>query len=509
MIQRYATLRKLVFILLITCLLLWSGVRCQHIQGPVETKKEMTRLPNREGEPGKKEEEIFKKVYNLIFDNYITSLTAFKLLESALKGMQSFLGTERLFYTKTDKTLVVSSSGETIQLEDITGKTRGQKELIRIYSFIVRTNPQFDPLAISYAAMREMADVDSLSGFISPDIFKRMREETRGNFEMIGVDMGIKDGLLTVFSTMENSPASKAGILQRDQIIMIDGMPTTGLSVTERRRLLYGPVGTPLTFTIIREGFPNPKDFTLIRDVTPLVNVRYELLENNYGYIQIFRFGENTDVDFDRGLKGLREKSHGGLKGLILDLRNNRGGLLDQVVKVADLFLESGLVLSIKGRRENQKMSFYARREGTMPPYPLVVLVNEWTAAGSEMVAAALQDHGRAIILGAKTSGSGTLQTFYFLNDGSALRLTNAVWQTANGNQIENKGILPDLIIISKRDKSLSSLPMDRPKIIIDNNEEDATLRISLEILKRTSSGSFKDLTTAAREISDMEQKPQ
>jgi C-terminal peptidase prc len=370
------SLRKLIYIFLVLFFFL-GGIRCQHLQGPVENKKEPSHRSTGIGEPGKIQEEIIKKVYNLILDNYINPLSASELVESAVKGMQNLLGTDRLSYNKTGKNFVIFSSGETVHSDDITGRAQGQEELIRIYSFIVRTNPQFDPLTISHAAMKKMADVDGLSGFISHDILKSMQEETRGHFEMVGANVGIKEQVLTVISTIEDSPAFRAGILPGDQIIMIDGTPTKGLHVTERTRRLRGAIGTPLTFTIMREGFPNPRDFTLIRDVVPVWNVRYKLLENHYGYIRIFQFGENTDIDCDRGLKALEEKSNRGVMGLILDLRNNQGGLLNQAVKVADLFLESGLVCSIHGRSASQKMSYYARREGTVPPYPLIILVNE------------------------------------------------------------------------------------------------------------------------------------
>jgi carboxyl-terminal processing protease len=202
-----------------------------------------------------------------------------------------------------------------------------------------------------------------------------------------------------------------------------------------------------VTITIMREGFTKPQEFTLIRDVIPVRSVRHELFEKHYGYIRISQFQEKTDSEFEKAIKALDEESKGALKGLVLDLRNNPGGLLDQAVKVADRFIDSGLIVSVEGRKDDQKMKFYAHPNGNLSRYPLVVLVNSGSASGSEIVAGALQDHGRGILLGTQTFGKGSVQTIFPLKDGSGLRLTTARYFTPSGRSIQAKGIVPDIIV--------------------------------------------------------------
>jgi carboxyl-terminal processing protease len=212
----------------------------------------------------------------------------------------------------------------------------------------------------------------------------------------------------------------------------------------------------------MREGFSKPKDFSLIRDVIPIRSVRHELLEKQYGYIRVSQFQEKTDSELDKHLKALEEESKGSLKGLILDLRNNPGGLLDQAVKVSDRFLESGLIVSMEGRKEDQKMKFYAHPEGTtVSSYPLVVLINGGSASAAEIVAGAIQDNGRGILLGTQTFGKGSVQTIFTLKDGSGLRLTTARYYTPSGRSIQAKGITPDILVkpLQPEEEKVSNLP--------------------------------------------------
>lgn len=299
-----------------------------------------------------------------------------------------------------------------------------------------------------YGAIKGMLEtLDPHSGFMPPNVFKEMQEETKGRFEGLGMEVTIKEGILTVVSPIEDTPAFKAGILAGDQILKINGELTKNLNLMESVKRLRGPKGSKVTITIMREGFTKPQDFTLVRDVIPIRSVRYELLEKSYGYLRLTQFQEKTDSEFDKALKALEEEGKGKLKGLILDLRNNPGGLLDQAVKVADHFLESGIIVSIGGRREEQKQKWVAHPEGTIPRYPLVVLVNGGSASGSEIVAGAIQDHGRGIIIGTQTFGKGSVQTIIPLKDGSGLRLTTARYYTPNGRSIQAKGITPDIIV--------------------------------------------------------------
>ena len=299
-----------------------------------------------------------------------------------------------------------------------------------------------------YGAIKGMLEtLDPHSSFMPPTMYKEMQEETKGRFEGIGIEIEMKNGVLTVVSPIVDTPAFKAGIQARDQIIQIEGESTKNLTLMESVKRLRGPKSSKVTIMIMREGFTKPQEFTLVRDVIPVRSVRYELLEKQYGYIRVTQFQEKTDSEFEKAMKALEEENKGSLRGLILDLRNNPGGLLDQAVKVTDRFIESGLIVSVEGRREDQKMKFYAHHEGTINQYPLIVLINGGSASGAEIVAGAIQDLGRGILLGTQSFGKGSVQTIFPLKDGSGLRLTTARYFTPNGRSIQAKGIVPDIIV--------------------------------------------------------------
>jgi carboxyl-terminal processing protease len=299
-----------------------------------------------------------------------------------------------------------------------------------------------------YGAIKGMLQtLDPHSAFMPPDMFKEMQEETKGRFEGLGIEITIKDGILTVVSPIEGTPAFKAGILAGDQIVKIDGESTKNFTLLESVKRLRGPKGTRVTITIIREGDAKPRDFTLIRDVIPVRSVRHELLEKNYGYIRLSHFQEKTDSEFEKAMKALEEESKGTLKGLVLDLRNNPGGLLESAVRIADRVIESGLIVSVEGRREDQSIRRYAKPNDNISHYPLVVLVNGGSASGAEIVAGAIQDHSRGIIVGTQTFGKGSVQTIIPLKDGSGLKLTTARYYTPNGRSIQAKGIVPDILV--------------------------------------------------------------
>ena len=299
-----------------------------------------------------------------------------------------------------------------------------------------------------YGAIKGMLEtLDPHSGFMPPETFREMQAETKGRFEGLGIEITMKDGILTVMAPIEDTPAFRAGILAGDHIVKIDGEPTKNMTLMDSVKRMRGPKGSQVTITIMREGLTQPRDFTLTRDVIPVRSFRYELLEKKYGYIRISQFQEKTDSEFDRAMKALEEESKGGLKGIILDLRNNPGGLLDQAVKISDHFVDSGVIVSIDGRKEEQKQKFPAHSQGTLPRYPLVVLVNGGSASASEIVAGAIQDNHRGIILGTQTFGKGSVQTIFPLKDGAGLRLTTARYYTPSGRSIQAKGIVPDVIV--------------------------------------------------------------
>jgi len=289
--------------------------------------------------------------------------------------------------------------------------------------------------------------LDPHSSFMNPEVFKEMQTETRGSFGGVGFEITIRDKVLTVVAPIEDTPASRAGIQPGDQILRIDGKSTKDLNLMEAVKLMRGPQGTQVTITIMRSGFTEPQDFTMTRATIPIRSVRSKMLEEGYGYIKINQFIEKTHPDMKAALSQMESKD-ATLKGLIFDLRNDPGGLLEQAVKVADEFLESGLIVYTEGRVEGQKMKFYAQKKAKDHDYPLIVLVNAGSASASEIVAGALQDHGRAVILGMQTFGKGSVQTIIPLEDGSAIRLTTARYFTPSGRSIQAQGIVPDIVVL-------------------------------------------------------------
>ena len=315
--------------------------------------------------------------------------------------------------------------------------------------------------------------LDPHSAYLTPDMFKELQVETKGSFGGLGIEIGIRDGVLTVISPIEDTPAWRAGIKAGDRIIKINGEPTKGLSLMECVKRLRGPKGTKVTITIMRKEFTEPKDFTIVRDIIKIKSVKYKTLEKGYIYVKILQFQENTSKEFAAAIDKLKEENPEGVKGMVLDLRNNPGGLLDQAVEIADFFLDHGVIVSVKGRKA-EKMEFRAKEEGTLPLWPLVVLVNHGSASASEIVAGAIQDYGRGIIVGRKTFGKGSVQTIIPLEDGSGLRLTTARYYTPKGRSIQDHGVEPDIVLKEKKG----------PRREEKEEKEDIALQKALELLK-------------------------
>ncbi len=295
-----------------------------------------------------------------------------------------------------------------------------------------------------YGAIQGMLQtLDPHSSFMNPEVYKELQVETKGTFEGLGIEITVRDGVLTVVSPIDDTPAFRAGLKAGDQIIRINGESTKDMTLMEAIKRLRGPKGTQVTISVLRKGWTELKDFTITRDVIPIASVKHERLQDGYGYVRIKSFQESTTPDLERALKEL-ESGPGGIQGLILDLRNNPGGLLPQAIEVADKFIASGLIVYTEGRQD--KKQFMARAEGSRTDFPMVVLVNGGSASASEIVAGALQDHKRALILGSPTFGKGSVQSIYGpLEDGSGLRLTVALYYTPNGRNIQAKGIAPDV----------------------------------------------------------------
>ncbi|KAF0218302.1 MAG: carboxyl-terminal processing [Geobacteraceae bacterium] len=308
---------------------------------------------------------------------------------------------------------------------------------------------EVDTKKLIYGAINGMlASLDPHSSFMPPETYKEMKIETKGSFGGLGIEISIKDGLLTVISPIEDTPAFKAGIKAGDQILKIDEKFTKDLSIMDAVKRMRGPKGTKVTLTIMRDGLDKPKEFPLVRDIIQVKSVKFKTLDEGYGYVRIAQFQEKTDDDLDKALAALREESGGKLHGLVLDLRNDPGGLLDQAVRVAEHFVdEDQLIVYTEGREKDSKMKFTSRKGDKEPHYPIVVLINGGSASASEIVAGALQDHKRAVVMGTQSFGKGSVQTIIPLSDNSGLRLTTARYFTPSGRSIQAKGITPDITV--------------------------------------------------------------
>jgi len=299
-------------------------------------------------------------------------------------------------------------------------------------------------------AIKGMVDsLDPHSMYLPPDAYDLLKDDTKGEFSGIGIVITMKKGLLTVVSPIEGTPAFKAGVEADDVIVKVDGEPTRDLSLGEIVKKIKGPKGTQVEITVVRKSEPEPIDFKITRNVIPVESVRSLFLKPGYGYIRVYNFTEKTTDDFVETLEEM-EKGENGIKGLVVDLRDNPGGLLPQAISISDLFLEQGTILSIKGRFEDQNNVYAAEPDDVKRNYPMVVLINGGSASASEIVAGALQDHKRALILGTTSFGKGSVQTVKPLQDGSGLKLTIARYYTPSGHSIQAKGITPDIVLKKK-----------------------------------------------------------
>lgn len=319
-----------------------------------------------------------------------------------------------------------------------------------------------NPKELIRSAIKGMVNsLDPHSAYLTPEAYKEFQTETKGEFGGIGIQIGIKDGALTVIAPIEDTPAFKAGIKAGDKIIKIDGQSTKDMNINDAVSKMRGPKGKPVVLTIQREEWKQPKDITIIRDIIKIKSVKYKMIDKEIGYIKLIQFQEQTAQDLANALKSLKDS---GMQSLILDLRNNPGGLLNSAVDVCEQFLPpKHLVVSIKGR-SGEKMQYYT--ESLRPAYvdiPMIVLVNQGSASASEIVAGALQDYKRAVILGVQTFGKGSVQSLIPLSDGSALKLTTAKYYTPSGRSIHAVGIMPD-IVVKIEAKNGKEVPVIREK---------------------------------------------
>lgn len=297
--------------------------------------------------------------------------------------------------------------------------------------------------AIEGAIQGLLLSLDPHSSYMKAESYQEFRNETQGSFTGIGIEITLRDNVITVISPIADTPAANAGIKAHDKIMRINGESTKNFTPLDAVKLLRGPKGSSVTISIFRDGFTELKDIELIRDTIPLHSVKSFVLKPGFGYIRISNFQSDTTREFKEHLAKLQSKSP--LSGLVLDLRNNPGGLLNQAVSLTDIFLDEGLIVYTRGRNRDQDLTYEAHQNNSGVEIPLVILVNEGSASASEIVAGALQDHQRGVIVGSKTFGKGSVQTIIPLPDGAGLRMTTARYYTPKGRSIQATGITPDV----------------------------------------------------------------
>jgi carboxyl-terminal processing protease len=310
-----------------------------------------------------------------------------------------------------------------------------------------------------YGAIRGLlSTLDPHSVFMNPEAYRELKVDTEGRFGGVGLEVTVKNNALTVVTAIEGSPAEKAGVREGDRILKIDGLSTKELGLDESVRRMRGSRGSKVHLTLLRENKGDPLEFFLHRDTIRIKSVRSNLEEGGFGYVRIASFQEDTSEELKKAMDGLEKKNKSALKGLILDLRNNPGGLLDEAVDVCDLFLDSGTIVTT-ATRNHEVDRRVAAKDGTEPSYPVIVMVNGGSASAAEIVAGAMQDHKRGVLLGTQTFGKGTVQTIFELGEGAALKLTVAKYYTPKGRSIQAEGIRPDIIVESQKSQAQSPSP--------------------------------------------------
>jgi carboxyl-terminal processing protease len=306
--------------------------------------------------------------------------------------------------------------------------------------------PVGDKELLENAVRGMLSGLDPHSAYLVPDDYKQLQQGTSGEFGGLGIEVGMEDGFVKVISPIDDTPASRSGIEAGDLIIRLDDTPVKGMTLSDAVKLMRGKPGSDIILTVVRSGRDGPFKITITRDIIKVRSVRNRLLDESYGYLRITQFQTRTGEYLRDAINKLKEESSNGkLSGIVLDLRNNPGGVLSAAVSVSDAFLTDGIIVYTDGRLEDSKLKFNAKPTDVLDGAPIVVLVNGGSASASEIVAGALQDHKRAVIMGEKTFGKGSVQTILPMENGSALKLTTARYYTPSGRSIQAEGIEPDI----------------------------------------------------------------
>jgi carboxyl-terminal processing protease len=372
-------------------------------------------------------------------------------------------------------------------VSEISALSNEEYDKLQVYSdvlSIIQTNYVNEKKSseIIYDSIKGMVkDLDPHSSFMPPLVYKELQVETKGKFGGLGIEISIKDKYLIIISPIDDTPAFRAGLKSGDKIIKIEDNSTKDMDIMDAVKLMRGKPGTKINITIERKGLKKPKKFMITRAIINIKSVKSKIIDDKYGYIRITQFQENTTKDFKKALNSLLLNEQK-IIGLIIDLRSNPGGLLTQAVNIIDQFLDEGLIVYTDGRIASQNLQYHANNNSKKYNYNIVILVNEGSASASEIVAGSLQDHKRAIVIGRKTFGKGTVQTIFPLIDGSGLRLTTAKYYLPSKRSIHGIGIEPDINIEIKKDNETSQSE-DILKIKSDDPLKDPTMIKAIEVL--------------------------
>ncbi len=323
--------------------------------------------------------------------------------------------------------------------------------------------PVEDKALLQNAIRGMLTGLDPHSAYLIPDEYKDLKVGTSGEFGGLGIEVGMENGFVKVVAPIDDTPAQRAGMQTGDLIIRLDDTPVKGMSLSDAVKIMRGKPGEKIVLTVLRNGEDKPLKVTIVRAVIRVTSVKSRVLESGYAYLRISQFQTRTSEALQRAISEMKSESKDGIKGLVLDLRNNPGGVLSGAVAVSDAFLKKGLIVYTEGRMADAKLKFNAKPTDVLNGAPMVVLVNGGSASASEIVAGALQDHKRAVIMGSKTFGKGSVQTILPMENGSALKLTTARYFTPSGTSIQAQGITPDIVlenvrVSSKKDSSVARI---------------------------------------------------
>jgi C-terminal peptidase prc len=407
-----------------------------------------------------RELQLVQEVVSQVLDHYVLALDPVRLAVAAIEGMSSAAAGERIIAERQGDAVRLQA-GEASMVLPLSRDGRMNRESVSTAYHFMRQKAAATPSKeLAYGAIDGMlAQLDPHSSFMTPEVYKEMRLETQGTFGGLGIQVAVKDRQLTVVTPIAGTPADRAGIQPGDRIVRVDDTLTQQMTLMEAVQRLRGPAGSKVTLTILRHESPGPFQVTLTREIIALKPVKLVTLEQSIGYIKIVSFSEQSGRNLQQAVQTLTEK---GVKGVILDLRGNNGGLFNESIRAAELFLDEGQpIVSTASRHKNEAAHYKAAHPGALVKVPMIVLVNGGSASASEIVAAALQDLKRALIVGSKTYGKGSVQTIILLKDGSALRLTTARYVTPAGRSIDGVGIQPDLVIGDQVEGGSSPRPVE------------------------------------------------